>query len=34
MDSSANIGSAKGRNKDPTSHDGIKETIDFRLIDF
>ena len=23
MDGPANIGSAKGRNKDPTSHDGI-----------
>ena len=34
MDGLANIGSVEGRNKDPTSHDGIKETIDFRLIDF
>ena len=32
MDGPANVGSTKGRNNDPTSYDGIKETIDFRLI--
>ena len=34
MEGPANIGSAKGTNKDPTSYDGITKTIDFRLIDF